>query len=313
MGSLFGGSLAHQGQCVELLDVDSAQIDRIKSHGLTLETDKGVRVVRIGICTPEEASLRPHCLIVFTKSFHTRTALAQVSQILHEDVLVLTLQNGLGNAEKLAEFVPLQQVAVGVTTVPADRVGNGYVRSHGMGHTRMMMVNGQSSAQLKALAQVLTDAGLPSSIDHNVQSAIWQKVAFNAALNTICGVAGSTVGQLGQTPHTRSLAHRIAQEVLDVASTSEIWVDKAATHATLDDAMDNHVNHKPSMLQDLTEGRSTEIAAITGEVLRAARKFGVPVPCTETLEALVRLREQCQSLLAPDAAARVESSPVIVP
>ncbi len=293
MGSLFGGLLAEQGHAVELLDVNPAHIDRVQTQGLTLETDgKGRRVVRVPIARPEAASSKPDCLIVFTKTLHTADALKAARGVLHDDVLVLTLQNGLGNVEKVAAFVPLSQVAVGVTTVPADMVGPGHVHSHGEGHIRLMMANGQHSDRLVSLAQALTGASLSSTIDPTVQAAIWRKVAFNAALNTVCAVGDCTVGQVGSSAGARSLAHRIAAEVLTVATARGLQIDEAGLHATLDHALDHHVHHKPSMLQDLLAGRPTEIDAINGEVLRVARELGVSAPCTEALDALVRLREQ---------------------
>jgi 2-dehydropantoate 2-reductase len=295
MGSLFGGLLAEQGHDVELLDVNPAHIARVQTEGLALETDgKGRRVVSVPITRPESAAGRPDCLIVFTKTLHTEKALAAAHAVLQPDTLVLTLQNGLGNAEKLAAFVAPARIAVGVTTVPADMVAPGAVHSHGEGHVRMMMADGRASERLSALAQALTDAGLHATVDPAVQAAIWQKVAFNAALNAVCAVVNCTVGDLGRSPGGRALAHRVAGEVLAVALADGMRIDEAVVHATLDHALDHHLTHKPSMLQDLLAGRPTEIDAINGEVLRAARRLGVPAPCTEALDALVRLREGLQ-------------------
>lgn len=292
MGSLFGGLLAEQGHEVALLDVNEAHIARVRLGGLTLDTDgRGSRTVRVPITRPETADTRPECLIVFTKTLHTTQAMAAAQHLLRPDTIVLTLQNGLGNADKLARFVAPAQVAVGVTTVPADLVEPGHVHSHGQGQVRMTMADGRPNERLAALAAALTAAGLPAVLDPTAQAAIWQKVAFNAALNTVCGVSGGTVGEVGRAPAARALAHRIAGEVLAVAGAEGLQVDTAGVHATLDHALDHHLAHKPSMLQDLLAGRPTEIDAINGEVLRVAARHGMAAPCTEALDALVRLRE----------------------
>jgi 2-dehydropantoate 2-reductase len=292
MGSLFGGLLAERGHEVELLDVNTAHIAKVKEQGLTLDTDRqGRRNVRVSIARPEAATSRPECLIVFTKTLHTTNALEAARGVLLPDTLVLTLQNGLGNVERLARVVAPERIAVGVTTVPSDMVGPGHVHSHGEGLIRMMMADGRHAERLTALAQALTEAGLSTTVDPTVQAAIWQKVAFNAALNSICAVANANVGDVGRAAGARALAHRIGTEVLAVAVADGVRVDDAGLHATLDHALDHHLAHKPSMLQDLLAGRPTEIDAINGEVLRAARRLGVPAPCTESLDALVRLRE----------------------
>ncbi|WP_395700768.1 ketopantoate reductase family protein [Aquabacterium sp.] len=292
MGSLFGGLLAERGHAVELLDVNAAHIARVQAEGLTLDTERqGRRVVRVPITRPDAASQRPECLILFTKTLHTEKALEAARGALQADTLVLTLQNGLGNAGKLSQFVAPDRIAVGVTTVPADMVEPGHVHSHGEGHIRMMMAGGMHSERLGTLAQALTDVGLTATVDPTVQAAIWQKVAFNAALNTVCGVANCTVGDVGRSAAARQLAHRIAAEVLAVAEADGQRIDLVGVHATLDHALDHHLAHKPSMLQDLLAGRPTEIDAINGEVLRVARRLAIPAPCTEALDALVRLRE----------------------
>lgn len=293
MGSLFGGLLSEQHHDVELLDVDAALIEHVRSHGLVLETDVGgSRVVRLPIMRPDEALTRPDCMIVLTKTMHTTSALAYAQQILHDELLVLTLQNGLGNVERVTQHIPLCQVAVGVTTVPADTVGLGHVRSNGAGQVRLMMASNEHSDKLAALSRALSEAGLSSAVDDKVNTAIWEKVAFNAALNAVCAMGDCNVGQVGRTPGARALAHRIADEVIFVALESGLRLDAAAIHATMNHALDTQADHRPSMLQDLQAGRATEIDAINGAVLRIARNLGVAVPCTETVDTLVRLRER---------------------
>lgn len=293
MGSLFGGLLAEAGHEVELLDVNALHIERVRSVGLTLQTDgRGLRTVQLPILRPEQARGRPHALILLTKALHTATALAAARLLLRPGLLVLTLQNGLGNVERIESLVPRSDIALGVTTVPADMVEPGHVRSHGHGETRVMMADGQASQALAHLAQALTEAGLHCQVDAGVHDAVWRKVAFNAALNTVCAVTQCTVGQVGASPGARRLAHDIAGEVLAVARAHGMSVDEAALRDMLDHALDHHASHKPSMLQDLLAARPTEVDAITGEVLRIAHTRGVPAPRTEAMDALVRLWQE---------------------
>ena len=226
-----------------------------------------------------------------TKTHHSAAALQAAQAIIGAQTRVLSLQNGLGNAARLAAHVPIERIAIGVTTVPADLAAPGHVRSHGEAYTRMQMADGHDEPALQQLADALQAAGLVCSIDDQVQAAIWSKVAFNAALNSIAAVSGCTVGQIGALQQSRELARGIVREVLAVARAEGMAVAEQAVLDTLEHALDHHLQHKPSMLQDIEAGRATEIDAINAEVLRVARRHNIVSPFTEALCTLVRLRE----------------------
>ena len=196
MGSLFGGLLAEQGQSVILLDVNPAHIAAVQADGLRLQTDQGDRRVRLPICRPEEARDPPDWLLLFTKTGDTERALASARHLLGPQTRVLSLQNGLGGVERLSAFVLPERIAIGVTTVPSDLAAPGQVRSHGQGSIRLMMALGQTEPALQGLVQSLRQASLDCLEDPTVQTAIWEKVAFNAAFNSLCASSGCTVGEL---------------------------------------------------------------------------------------------------------------------
>jgi len=291
MGSLFGGLLAEAGHAIELIDVDPAQIAAVRARGLLIRTDAGERRVAVPILRPQEATTQPEWLIVFTKALHTQAALAMARHLIGPDTRLLSLQNGLGNAEKLAAFAKAKRIAIGMTTAPADLIAPGEVHSHGQSRTRMIMLDGHKDARLNELAAALDAAGLPCAVDPEAIVAIWEKVAFNVALNSLCAVTQRTVGGLGAAPDGRRLAHAVADEVLALARAEGCAIPPERTHATIDHALDEHGAHKPSMLQDLLAQRPTEIETLNGAVVRAAAKHGFAVPRTEALYVLVKMRE----------------------
>ena len=298
MGSLFGGRLAESGEAVTLIDVNDAHLDAIGRDGLRIDDDRGDRRVRtLQAVRPEAANAHAAAaldtpfdlLIVFTKSLHTRAALDGVRALLSSDTFVLTLQNGLGNVETLNAFVPLERILVGVTTWPADAAGPAHVRSHGAGTIRMMTADGAVRPFATAVADTLSRAGLACTLDADVWAAIWEKVAFNAALNTLSATPGCTVDPLGHPHDGPRLALAIAAETAAVARAKGIAVDGERIARNVEHAIRDHRGHRPSMLQDVLAGRRTEIDAISGKVVAAAREAGVAVPHAETLLALVRL------------------------
>lgn len=296
MGSLFGGLLAESGHGVTLIDVNDAHLDAIRRDGLRLDTDAGDRRVRgLRALRPEAANAldeAPHdLLLVFTKSLHTQPALAGVSTLLSAQTAVLTLQNGLGNVEAIRAFVPLERILVGVTTWPADLAGPAHVHSHGAGAIRMMSADGQPRPTVTAAAAALTQAGLNCGADSDVWAAIWEKVAFNAALNPLCAVTGCSVDRLGARDDGPRLALAIVAEATAVARAKGVAVDEDKVRANVLHAIAEHRGHRPSMLQDVLAGRRTEIDAINGAVVAAARELGIATPHTETLWQLVHLVE----------------------
>jgi 2-dehydropantoate 2-reductase len=292
MGCLFGARLARGGHRVVLVDVRPDQIDAINTGGLTLEADDGTATVHPRACRPEEARDVARLVIVFTKAFHSAAALAAARAVLGPDTWVLSLQNGLGHVEVMRAHVDEPRIVVGTTTFPADLVGPGRVRTHGAGQIKIMSVAGGVSERLRELAAAFNACGLDTAIEPEVFVSIWEKLAFNCAMNALAAVTGLTVGGMGSAAEGRAIADRVVGEVIAVARRKGIPAELARVRDVVAMAFREHGDHKPSMLQDLLAGRPTEIDFINGAVVREARALGMSVPTTETLGDLVRLRER---------------------
>ena len=288
MGSLFGGCLFEGGSDVTLIDLNVPHVEAIRKHGLVLKTDAGERSIRLPAVFPREAATIFDLVIVFTKSMHTASALSAVRSCIGPETVLLSLQNGLDNKLALTALARPQNVLIGITTYPADLVAPGHVESHGAGIARLATTAEPATPILKLLPDLLARGGLNATVDPQVETAIWEKVAFNAALNTLCALTRSTVGQIGADAATRSLAFAIAAEVCNTATACGFAVNHSHVEQTLASAMHHHTHHKPSMLQDVLAGKPTEIEAICGGVVRHAKERGLSTPMTETVLALIR-------------------------
>jgi len=131
MGSLFGGRLAEDGNDVVLVDVDRTHVGVINEAGLRLEADDGDRRIRVAAGPAEAFEGARDLLLVFTKGMHTEKAVASASHLIGPQTWALTVQNGLGNADVIARYVRLENVAFGMTNFPADLKSPGHVASHG--------------------------------------------------------------------------------------------------------------------------------------------------------------------------------------
>ena len=291
MGSFVGGCLAGAGAAVTLLDVNDAHLAAVRTTGLRVTTDAADRVVHPAAMRPEQVTEPFDLVIVLTKQPHTQAALQALGAGLGEQTWVLTLQNGLGNLELIEAVVPRPRLLLGVTTYPAEWNGPGHVSSHGQGEIRLFTSDGTHRPVVDELAARLSAAGQRAVADPDIWLAIWSKVAFNCAMNSLCAVTGCFVGQVATSKEGRRLALDIAAEVVAVAKVAGVPVDGEKVRATLEHAMDTHGSHRPSMLQDMLARRPTEIAALNGAVMAVAERLGQPAPRTEALYALVRLVE----------------------
>lgn len=289
MGGLIGGSLSEGGADVTLIDVNAEHVDALRQNGLKLKTDKGERYIPIPVLFPWEVSKTYDLIIVFTKTMHTKSAITAIRSAIDANTVLLSLQNGLDNKLSLMEFVDQKNILVGITTYPADMQEPGCVESHGEGIVRLAAASSSVAPPiLNYIPELFTNSGIKTIVDPEVEVAIWEKVIFNAALNGLCAVTRSTVGQVGDHADTRALAFQIIGELCTTAHACGFAIQRERIEKTVNEALEHHSSHKPSMLQDVLARRPTEIEAICGAAVRRAEEHSIAVPVTRTILGLVR-------------------------
>ena len=290
MGSYFAACLAEAGKQVSVIDVDRTRLELMNLSGIHVRDDRGERSVSVAARTAAEAVGPIDLLIVFTKGMHTAAAAASVAHLVTSETLVLTLQNGLGNDDVLAAQLGSASLVIGMTDVPVDLVAPNEVASHGQATVTIGDYQSGSTVLAERVGGVLEAASFNVKIDSAVRIRIWEKVAFNAAMNATAAVTGLTVGALGSEPGRRVIA-QATREVAAVAKAQDIAVDESRIAATVRNALDHHTHHKPSMLQDIIAGRPSEIENINGAVVRRGQDLGVATPVNAVLADLVRMME----------------------
>lgn len=288
MGCLFAGRLALAGAAVTVVDVDRERLALLADEGISLHDDSGASVAPVAACVAADLAGPIDLLILFTKAMHSAAAIRSVAHLNDGRCIVLTLQNGLGNVEAISEVYSPDIVLWGVTDIPADLEGSNRVSSHGTGHVWLNGVTEAASAHAHPVVDTLKAAGIDARFDPEVSQAVWEKVAFNAALNSLSTITGLPVGGL-DCPEGRRIAALVAEEAIATAGALGLTLDRDRLLSKIDFALTNHRTHKPSMLQDRLAGRQTEIESINGAIVAAAGKVGVAAPITEILADLVRM------------------------
>jgi 2-dehydropantoate 2-reductase len=291
MGCLYGAALHRAGAQVTLVDVNAEHVAAINERGLELELRAGTELLPIPAQLPAQLIEPADLVVVFTKTFHTDAALAGIKAAIGPGTWLLSLQNGLGNDQRLAAHAASERVLVGASTLPADLIGPGKVRSHGEGGSKLYPAFGGDPAFAQQVAELLTAGGLPAALDPAIHAAIWSKAIFNAAMNPLCALTRRTPGFLGAHAESRALYGAVVEEGVAVANASGITIEAKPIHDLTEVSVTDHANHEASMLQDVKAGRRTEVDAINGAIVEAGRKVGVAAPVTETLWRLVKLEE----------------------
>jgi 2-dehydropantoate 2-reductase len=217
------------------------------------------------------------------KSWQTERAARQLDACLTADGLALTLQNGLGNREKLVHLLGAPRVALGVTTYGATLEGPGRVRPGGTG-----TVSVGEHPRLSPLLDILEASELVVDLVADVESLLWSKLVINAAINPLTALLQVPNGELLNRPESRTLLASAASEAAAVATAcgqrltypNPVVAAEAVAHQT--------ASNTSSMLQDVLRGAPTEIDAICGAIVDAGERCGISVPVNRTLWLLVR-------------------------
>jgi 2-dehydropantoate 2-reductase len=289
MGGLFGGLLAEAGQDVSLIDIPGPHLSALIQKGLRLQTDSGDRTIKPPAGPAASFAIPCDLAIVFTKGPQTESAMRAASHLIGLKTWVLTVQNGLGNEAAIRKAVPHARVATGMTNWAADLVGPGHVVSHGPGTVRIWSTEPEPDIVMYRIAAVLTAAGLNCVADPQAETAVWEKVAFNAGMNSVAAVTRLPVGPIADHQSGRMLVFAIVLETLAVAKARGLAVDADRVRRALEMSFAEHRSHQPSMLQDILAGRQTEIETINGAIVAYAEELGIDTPATKTMRDLVRL------------------------
>jgi 2-dehydropantoate 2-reductase len=302
MGSLYGGRLARSGVDVTLVDVRADHVEAVRADGLRIDVDDaaiteewgaGDGSVSVDVAATTDPGSVPDVdlVVVFVKSTATATAVADAAETgLLEGAEVLTLQNGLGNPETIAEYVPEERVIAGVTSHGATLAGPGRVFHAGAGPTRIGRYFAGNDGRVATVADAFRAAGFETEVTDAVGDAIWEKVLVNLGINAPTALARVDNGALAATGPGRCLVEAVVTEAAAVASAAGADVREDAVEHVLAVAAATAEN-RSSMRQDVEAGRETEIERLHGAVVDRAERAGIDVPVTRTLADLVRLAE----------------------
>lgn len=284
LACLFAARLAAAGVRVRLLGTWPEGLEALRTHGVRLVgVDGSERVYPVEATADPADCLAPCFALVLVKSWQTERAARQLAACLSPEGLALTLQNGLGNREKLEQALGSSRVALGVTTTGATLLGPGRVRPGGEG-----VISVGELPRLAPLAGMLQRAGFPVEFVPEAEGLLWSKLVINAAINPLTALLRVPNGELLARPAARTLMAAAAREAAAVAAALGLHLTFPDPGAAAEAVADRTAANTSSMLQDVLRGAPTEIDAICGAIVAAGEECGVAAPVNRTLWLLIR-------------------------
>lgn len=282
-----------------------AQLQAMRSRGLTLRAGGKEITVKPRVATEDSSTLPPQDVIAVTVKAHALPgAAAAIARLLAPQGCAVFLLNGIpwwwrhglpGATGTLPLLDPdgalwnevrPERAIGGVVYSPNEIVEPGVIVQTGGMSLALGEPDGSSSARLKAIADMFTRGGVETKLSNDLRSPIWQKLVQNASGNTLCALSRADLHRLGTDPGLHALSVDVMKEALNVAAAlgwdfrAEVDAEKVARRGA--------PGQRPSMLQDVLSGRPMEIEAILGQIQAFAREKNVPVPCTDVVMPLLR-------------------------
>ena len=289
MGSVYGGLFAAAGHNVIGIDPWQDHINAINQNGLRVSGASGDRTVTtIKAQSPDDPLPDADLYIIATKAAHVRAA---GEKIIKEggEAPVLTIQNGFGSGEILAETIPQDRILLGVAEGFGASIKTlGHAHHSSMTRIRLGLYGGGSSPVLDQITRLWVEAGFPAEQYGDIDQLIWEKFVCNVTLSGACTVTGLTVAELRRDPALWQIAVNCGLEAYAVGKARGV-------HFSYDDPIDYVTafadklgDARPSMSLDHLAKRKSEIDVLNGMVPVMAKALNIPTPVNEVVSALVR-------------------------
>ena len=292
MGSVYGALLAAAGNELWLFDQWRDHVDAMRAKGLRCTGASGDRTVPVNATTKAAEAGPCELAIVATKVMDIEAGVRAAEPMIGPGTLVLTIQNGLGNVERIQRVLSPENLLFGIAGgFGAEMVGPGHVHHNGMEAINLAELNGGITPRLERVAEVWRQAGFKVATFEDLWPVVWSKLIANVAFSATCAATGMRVGQARANAWAWGIAQACINEAAAVAAAKGIRLAYDDPVQWVSDFAAKIPNARPSMYQDLLAGRRSEINSIQGGVVAEGAKVGVPTPTCAFMVQFVKALE----------------------
>ena len=292
MGSIYAALLADAGNDVAVVDANEAHVEAINARGLRVSGASGERTVRLDAHLSPPAT-EADLVICAVKARHVASAAGSLHALVGPDTAVLTIQNGLGSADVVADAVGADCLIVGVAQgFGASLPEPGHAHHNDMKAIRMGAYAGMDKRRVAEIADLWAAAGFDAAAVDDILAMQWGKLICNVAYSAPCAISGMSVGEVRDHPRLGAISRAAAVEAFSVAGALGINLAFADPVEEVREFAGRMPDARPSVLLDIEAGRASEVDVINGAVPVAAETLGMTAPVNAALTALVKALER---------------------
>ncbi len=285
IGSLFGALLAKQHKVA--LVGRAPHITYIQQKGLLINGKTRLIVSVPAVESIKDVTFSPDLILLTVKSYDTETASRQLSSLFNNQTVVVSLQNGLNNIQKIEQYIEKKHILAGVTTQGALFVKPGTITHTGKGTTILGELHGDSSERLRTLVTVFNQAGIETQMSTDIKREIWRKAIINSSINPLTAFLRCNNGYLLDNPVLERTVESICTESSVIASSEGIVVSALEMIEKTKKVIKDTAQNYSSMMQSIQQGKKTEIDSINGELLRIGSEHKVETSLNRILFELI--------------------------
>ncbi|GAK48271.1 2-dehydropantoate 2-reductase [Secundilactobacillus oryzae JCM 18671] len=265
---------------VDFVDTWEPNVEKIKEQGgvFVSRDHEDKHLVPINIDYPEDYQGDPDVWIIFVKQMQLADMLKRCAHLFKDHQVVFTAMNGMGHIEKISKYFSDERIIGGTAMVATVLNGPGDVDFMGKprtGVTHMVNKTEKNDERTLAIVKDFEEAGTGPVVTEKFMGTLMSKVVFNAVVNTLCTMFEIQMGQFIEYPGAKEMTWQLMNESFDACERAGIQlVETRAEEVESVDYVSRVANpfHYPSMYQDFSNGRPTEVDYINGYIAKLGRE-----------------------------------------
>ena len=281
IGSLFGALLSKENNVI--LIGRKPHISAIKKSSLIIDGKTNLNVKIDAETTVNNVSISPDLIIFTVKSYDTEYSIKQVSKIINKNTIVLSLQNGLDNIDKIKKIIDSKKIIAGITTHGAFFSAPGHIKHTGIGSTILGELNGEKTKRIEDFVNAFKTVGIETYFSENIIKEIWIKGIVNSCINPLTTFFQCKNGYLLKNPILEKLIEKICEESTNISNAHGINLSYNVMISKTKEVIMNTSENYSSMLQSYKKGNKTEIKSINGRLVNIGKKHKINTSLNDML------------------------------